>query len=330
VRAIANEVWGAVDGRTVLERDFGKGKVYFGKPLSEVMAALDTPPDVEYSRPRIDTTLVSIHRQVGDAHLYFIANQKDRVEDVDVRLRIDGKAAELWHPETGEIEPAPYTIENRRTTIPLHLGPHESVFVVFRKAATAPSRAVPRPVTTELATIQGPWEVSFPSNWGAPPSVQLDQLISWTNHADAGVKYFSGTANYTKNLQAPQEWFKPGTKLVLDLGTVKEVAEVSVNGTPAQLLWRPPFRADVTGALKPGANRLEIKVTNLWANRMIGDQELPKEKRYTWSTFDPYRKDLPIAQTYHLGLLESGLLGPVKVSAVTMPAAGSSCAGGSQ
>jgi hypothetical protein len=98
---------------------------------------------------------------------------------------------------------------------------------------------------------------------------------------------------------------------VLDLGTVKEIAEVSVNGAPAVLLWRPPFRADVTGALKPGTNQIEVKVTNLWANRMIGDQLLPEDRRYTFSMFKPYKKESP--------LLESGLLGPVRLSVVTRP-----------
>jgi hypothetical protein len=320
VRSIANEVWGATDGRTLLDRTYGKGKVYYGKPLAEVLGALAVPPDVEYSRPRIDTTLVSIHRQVNDTHIYFVANQKERAEEVDVRFRIAGKAAELWRPETGRIEPGPYSIEDGRTTVPLHLGPAESVFVVFRQAATSKSRAIARPVSKELTTVQGPWDVSFPPDWGAPASVKLEKLSSWTQHPESGVKHFSGTATYTKEVHAPPEWFRSGTNLVLDLGVVKEIAEVSVNGTPVGLLWRSPFRADVSGALKPGANRLEIKVTNLWANRMIGDQELPEDKRFTWSTFNPYDPKLPIVKTFHLGLLESGLLGPVKVLALTTPA----------
>ena len=122
------------------------------------------------------------------------------------------------------------------------------------------------------------------------------------------MKYFSGAATYTKDSR-PKNWFRPGAKLVLDLGKVREIAEVSVNGKPLGILWKRPFQADLTGALKPGANRLEIKVTNLWANRMIGDQFLPEEKRYTFSTFKPYRKDSP--------LLESKLLKPVILSVVS-------------
>ena len=167
---------------------------------------------------------------------------------------------------------------------------------------------LPKAVRTEVAKVTGPWTVRFPPDRGAPPEIRLADLASWTASADEGVKYFSGTATYTKTLPAEPAWFRPGASLVIDLGAVKEIAEVSVNGTPVGLLWRPPFRADVTKALRPGPNQIEIKLTNLWANRMIGDQLLPEDKRYTFSMFKPYKKDSP--------LLESGLLGPVTLSSV--------------
>jgi hypothetical protein len=310
VRAIANEVWGPIDGKSITKHDYGKGKVYWGKSVQEVLAAEKTPPDFEHNRPEIDTNLVWIHRHAGDADIYFVANQKERTEDVETRFRVDGKEAELWHPDTGVIEPAEYTIENGRTTVPLHLEPFGSVFVVFRQPTTAPSRTLPHPVKTVLTTVQGPWDVSFPLNWGAPPSIRLDNLISWTASSDAGVKYFSGTATYTKDIQASREWFRSGAKLLLDLGKVKEIAEVSVNGKPLGILWKPPFQADVTGALKPGTNHLEIKITNLWPNRLIGDQQPSAEKKYTFTDYKPFTKGSP--------LLESGLLGPVKLCTVSM------------
>ena len=312
VRALANEVWGACDGRTITEHAYGKGKVYCGQPLPEVLAALGTPPDVEYTRPSFDTTLDWIHRRVGDTDVYFVANQKDRAEDVSVRFRVAGRAAELWHPETGETLPGAFSIEDGRTTVPLSLGPYESVFVVFREATTAPSRVLPRPVSTRVATVEGPWDVSFPSDRGAPPKVRLDRLSSWTAHSEAGVRYFSGTATYTKDIEAARDWFRPGARLVLDLGRVKEIAEVSVNGRPAGIAWRAPFQVDVTGSLKAGANRIEVKVTNLWVNRLVGDEQPAAEKRTTFSSFKPYTKDSP--------LVESGLLGPVTLEAVTTQA----------
>ena len=241
-RAAANDLWGATDGISLTEHAYGKGKVYWGKPVEDVLAAQKIAPDFEYNRPRIGTQLVWIHRQGGDAEIYFVANQEQWAEDVETSYRVEGKEAELWHPDTGVIEPAEYRTENGRTTVPLHLDPYGSVFVVFRRNTTAPSRTVPHPTSTVLTAVQGPWDVSFPPNWGAPPRIKLDKLVSWTESSEDGVKYFSGTATYTKDIEAPQDWFRTGAKLVIDLGNVKEIAEVAVNGKPLEtILWKEPY-----------------------------------------------------------------------------------------
>jgi hypothetical protein len=191
------------------------------------------------------------------------------------------------------------------------MDPDGSVFVVFRHSATAPFRTLPHPVRTELATVSGTWQVTFPPNWGAPPQITLTNLASWTTSSDSGVKYFSGTATYIKDLEAPNDWFSAGRKIVLDLGTVKEIAEVAVNGKPiGGILWKPPFQADLTNALKPGKNHLEIKITNLWPNRLIGDAQPEAPKHYTFTDFRFYKADSP--------LLDSGLLGPVSLMSVEL------------
>jgi hypothetical protein len=134
----------------------------------------------------------------------------------------------------------------------------------------------------------------------------LDSLFSWTRSADRGVRYFSGSATYATDVALPSDALGAGQRVALDLGVVKEIAEVSVNGTPAGgILWKPPFRADVTDALKPGVNHIEVRVTNLWPNRMIGDLQPGVTTRYTFTDFRPFTKDSP--------LLESGLLGPVRL-----------------
>ena len=147
--------------------------------------------------------------------------------------------------------------------------------------------------------------MAFQPNRGAPARISLDKLASWSDNSDAGVKYFSGTGTYTKTLQAPAEWFHAGSRLWLDLGDVKNLAQVSVNGKSLGILWKTPFRVDVTSALKPGGNALEIKVTNLWVNRLIGDQQPDAPQKYTYTALTFYRPDSP--------LLPSGLLGPVRV-----------------
>ena len=162
------------------------------------------------------------------------------------------------------------------------------------------------PAAPAAIEIQGPWELRFPPNWGAPAKVALDKLISWPECPDTGVKYFSGTATYVKDFPVPAAAFQPGAKLEIDLGSVREMAELSVNGTPVGgILWKPPYRADVTSALHAGTNRVEVRVTNLWPNRMIGDLQPGVTKTYTFTDFRPFTKDSP--------LLESGLLGPVRL-----------------
>jgi hypothetical protein len=310
-RSVVNEVWGPVDGMGSTEHHYGKGKIYWGLPVEEFLAIEKAEPDFEYNKPEFDSELVFIHRHDAGQDIYFVANQKERAEAVETSFRVEGKEAELWHPDTGDVEPAEYQIENGRTRVPLRLDPWGSVFVVFRKPAATPSRTLPHPVRTEVGTISGAWQINFPANWGAPPQVKMDKLVSWTNYPDDGVKYFSGTATYTKDFDAPASWFKPGAKVVLDLGEVKEVAQVSVNGKAVGgILWKAPFQADVTGVLKPGKNHLEVKVTNLWPNRIIGDRQPNATKQYAWLDYRPFQPSTP--------LNESGLLGPVKVTSVTM------------
>jgi hypothetical protein len=163
--------------------------------------------------------------------------------------------------------------------VPLDLAERESVFVVFRNTRAAPVPSGSGTIDTTLTTVAGPWTVTFPPNWGAPASVQMQKLASWTDNSDPGIKYFSGTATYSKTVQAPAAWLRSGQHIWIDLGKVRDIAEVKVNGKSAGLTWAPPYRLDVTAELKPGANKLEIEVTNEWTNRQIGDRLLPLEKR---------------------------------------------------
>jgi len=211
----------------------------------------------------------------------------------------------LWHPDTGVIEPAAYRVQDGRTIVPMRLEVDDAVFVVFRKAAAAPSRVLPAATTTPLATVEGPWAVAFQPDRGAPATATFPSLASWSEHADRGIKYFSGTATYAKSIEAPAAWFAGGNQLWLDLGDVKNLAEVTVNGRKLPLVWKQPFRVNVTGALRPGANAVEIAVTNLWVNRIIGDMQPDAARKYTYTPMEFYSAASP--------LLPSGLLGPVRV-----------------
>ena len=300
-QTIAGQVFGSGTG----EHAYGKGKVYAGQTLAEALLALEIKPDFESTKPHNDTNLLFVHRKLPTGEVYWVDNRNNREESVEATFRVQGKAAELWHADTGKIEPASYRIADGRTTVPLDLDAWGAVFVVFRKAAATPSRTLRKRSETEVATVEGAWNVGFQPDRGAPAKITLAKLSSWSDNADEGVKYFSGTGTYTKTVQAPAAWFKTGARLWLDLGDVKNLAQVSVNGAALGIVWEPPFRVDVTGAMKPGANALVVKVTNLWVDRLIGDLQPNVTKKYTYTAQQFYRADSP--------LLPSGLLGPVRL-----------------
>jgi hypothetical protein len=280
----------------------GKGTVYSGQSLGEVVSALHLNPDFDYLKHNSDSDFEFVHRKLKDGAIYFVDNRSDHDESIDATFRVAGMQPELWRAETATTEPASYTIADKRTTVPLHLEPWGAVFVVFRKATSETSHAVPAAMETRLATVSGPWKVDFQLGRGAPALVTMDQLSDWSQSVDLGVKYFSGIGAYTKTIQAFPEWFKKGAHLWLDLGDVKNLAVVSVNGKEVGETWHAPYRVDVTSALKPGANEVTIKVVNAWVNRLIGD-ELSGATKITFADVKPYKADSP--------LLPSGLLGPV-------------------
>jgi hypothetical protein len=187
--------------------------------------------------------------------------------------------------------------------MPLRLDSDDAIFVVFRKKTAKTSVAVPQPLETKLAVIDGQWDLSFQPDRGAPSSIVVDKLASWSENSDPGIKYFSGTGTYSKIIHAPADWFKKDLQIWLDLGNVKNLAEVIVNGKSAGIVWKTPFRVNLTQLLKQGDNTIEVKVTNLWVNRLIGDQQPDVTKKITYTSSAFYSADAP--------LLPSGLIGPV-------------------
>jgi hypothetical protein len=301
-QAIADRLWNAANG----------SRVFAGATIADALAAMKATPDFEYSKPHPDTELMFVHRIVPDGDIYWVDNRQARSETLDLSFRQTGKAPALWRPDTGRTEPASYRVANGRTIVPLRLEANEALFVVFRGRATTPSRTVPVPVETALAKVEGAWEVAFQPDRGAPPQATFPSLLSWSESADTGIRYFSGTGTYSRSLEAPAAWFQKAARLVLDLGDVKNLAVVTVNGRQFDILWKAPFRVDVTDALKPGANAVEVKVTNLWANRLIGDEQPGVTKKYTYTAaWVRYSANSP--------LLPSGLLGPVRVLKSALP-----------
>ncbi len=298
VKQLADELWGG---------KVGIGRVIGGKSAREVLQADGVKPDCEVQSALGDFDF--IHRTTGDAEIYFIANRTNFAASTTVAFRVTGKAPELWNAVTGEKKIAVgYEENNGRTFVPLDFDPCGSWFVIFRE----PNSKHPTPryenslILKTAMEISGAWTVHFDPKWGGPETAKFDSLVSWTTRIEPGIKFYSGTATYEKTFDAPSS--KPkvkNSKLFLDLGDVRELAEVRVNGKSCGILWCPPWRVDVTDALQPGENKLEIEVVNFWPNRLIGDAALPKEQRLTQTNIRELKANTPLP--------DSGLFGPVKL-----------------
>ncbi len=335
VISLASEMWGDIDGQKVTEHKLGDGKVVFGEKLEQVLSEAGLKPDIEPADEQGQRTIKFIHRSIDGGEIYFLADHSSQAIHVDCAFRVSGKVPELWHPDTGELAPAAsYQVKSGRVIVPLDFDPTGSVFIVFRQADSTADHVVTPPgeftVADAALPVDGVWQINFQPDRGAPATVAMDHLISWTDSADSGVKYFSGTATYTKDIDIPAAAVGTGKKLVLDLGTVRHLAQIKLNGTDLGILWKPPFKVDITRAAHAGTNQLEIAVTNLWRNRLIGDEQLPEDAqwtgphltawpqwlldgkpsptgRITFTTWQHVKKTSPLDP--------SGLIGPVKLEA---------------
>lgn len=329
--SIARELWGAAGEP---ERRVGKGRVFRGISAADALKRLGVSPDF-----KSNGGLSWCHRRSGDTDIYFIASPADQGGTFTCTFRVSGKQAELWDPETGAIRSLEITSAGDGcSSARVPLGPDGSAFVVFRPLpetvmiSSSNARSGVSAGTREIE-IGGPWTLTFPAGSGVAKPLQLDKLASWSANADPKVRFFSGTAVYSKDLEIAN----PSANLKLDLGKVEVMARVKLNGKDLGILWKAPYQVDVSEAAVPGKNRLEIEVVNLWANRLIGDQSLPEDSsrdasgflkewpawllkgetsptgRRSFVTFPLWKKNDP--------LQPSGLLGPVTLK---VPAGGGS------
>ena len=301
------------------------------KTPTEALAQLGIKPDFTCA----DSRVAYCHRTDGRAaDWYFVAMANEKKETVTCSFNVTGRIPELWNPLTGRIGRAPsWREENGRTVLDLTFQPSGSTFVMFRtkrKGPIMPTRAA-KWVEISSRQIDGPWEVAFQKGRGAPERTTFPVLIDWAKHDAEGVRHFSGTAEYTKTVSVDS--LLDCQRLILDLGEVKNFAEVYVNGRKLALCWKPPYAVDITSALK-GAKTidLKIKVTNLWPNRLIGDDALPADCKWRWADFGEAIAEIPDwvrkGESSPTGrhtfttwkhwtkddeLLPSGLIGPVQL-----------------
>ncbi len=250
-----------------------------------------------------------IHRRLSDGDLYFVANTSIHPLQTTCTLRTAGRQPEWWNPITGVMRDLPNcSTSNGLTHLPIRLGSLESGFVVFRKPISPTTGTeINFPRCQSIATLSSPWMVSFDPKWGGPASVIFSTLDDWSKRPEPGIKYYSGKATYKTEFTLPSDAVQSPGVYALDLGNVKDLASVRLNGHNLGVVWCAPWRVSIpTGLLHPTGNRLEITVANLWVNRLIGDAGKPQAQRLTSTTGNTY--------TPASALQPSGLLGPVTVN----------------
>ncbi|MEI7901458.1 MAG: glycosyl hydrolase [bacterium] len=300
-------------------------------PLDAVTRTGGLMPDIEFRNPSPGASFDWIHRRDGTTEIYFLSNQSAVDTTADMVFRVAGKQPELWDAVTGRIRDLPeWREESGRTILPLQFAPRQSWFVVFRKSIQKTEDESQKSGDVNFAKlrpvqeISGPWAVAFDPKWGGPAKIAFEKLFDWTTRPEDGIRYYSGTATYRTTFESKAVDSK--SVIYLDLGAVKNIAQVRLNGHTLGVVWTAPWRIEITGALKSGANELEIEVANLWPNRLIGDSTLPLDKRFTVTNVRTYdsmasgtfdcKKCAERKTTGKPAVLQaSGLLGPVTLRA---------------
>ncbi len=332
VRQLAEELWGK---QPQAERRVGKGRILTAKvepgeryphydTTAAVLAGMGIPEDFSSDGP-----IRYGHRRTASTEIYFVSNTSENRVETTCRFRVAEGAPELWDPVGGEIRPLPEFIrEGDLTAVPIVFEPHQSFFVVFTAQeeltkSSSPPKLRNFPNFKPVMEIDGPWQLAFDPKWGGPAKVEFDQLVDWSTHENEGIRYYSGSATYRKEFDAPETAARP-SQIFLDLGTVHSICRVKLNGEDLGILWSPPWRVDVSDAMQAGRNVLEIEVVNNWVNRLIGDQQPAnagvrnvtfehgilggqefKAGRYTFTHQKFHEADAP--------LLPAGLSGPVRI-----------------
>ena len=303
-QSVADKLWG--NGTETLRR-VGRGHVMTGLSPDAALAKLGVAPDWTFTPKPSRLTLV--HRSTGDADIYFVVNN-DHANPVTatLSLRAVGSRVELWDAVSGKAWPTSFDSRSGRTVLPLTLGPADSVFVVIGGKGKRGSATVPAITDTAVASGTGAWKLTFSPPRGTPDSLRLTALTDLSSNAITDVKYYSGTMVYTTTLTTNLDpGSVGGARILLDLGEVNEFAEVTVNGVDLEaILWRAPYRVDVTDVLRRGDNTVEVRVTNGWYNRVLGDMQPGVSTTYATR----YNNDsFGVSATGAIN--PSGLVGPV-------------------
>jgi len=339
IKLMADVLWGDCDGETVMENQFGKGKIVWGKTIREILIDKGVLPDFDFVGPEPAENLDFIHRNIDGIDIYFIWNKAKKRLNGDGLFRVSGKTPEFWNPVTGEMNRIDqFSTKNKYVRITLNLDMNESIFVIFHPGKVNPElkdikkdyyveyNPVKDPeklkedsfvLSGSIIGLKGPWKVFFPEDKKGPGLVHFDSLISWPESEIDGIRFFSGIASYETEFELKEHYNEDSLSVYIDLGRVRELAEVYINKKSAGITWYAPFRLDITDYVQYGTNHLRVEVANTWANRLAGDAKLPESERMTHSNVIRLpsawwipMQDIPNKE---FDLMESGLLGPVSI-----------------
>ncbi len=329
-------------------REYGSGKIFCGNKLKDnksiirgIKDSLNLYPEYKITESILNNAgakpdfissgnIRYTHRSLEDKEIYFISNRSDQIVSDTCIFRDGTENAEIWNPVTGEINSIESlsTIDGA-TSVPVRLDSYQSCFIVFYRGKMPVTdknvKQVSQSEEKTFFTLEGPWNVSFDTVWGGPDHIVFNELADWSERPEEGIRYYSGQAVYTKSFDLPEnQSINTELDYFLDLGVLKNLGRVKVNGHDLGILWTAPWQVNITGLLKEKGNQLEVEVVNLWINRLIGDEFQPWDgvedgkwpewllngtnrptKRFTFTTHRFYGKNDPLSQ--------SGLIGPVTI-----------------
>jgi len=328
VKAIADKLWGECDGREILSNSYGKGMVYWGKSVKEVLEELNIPPDFEVKGiDNSDRHIDYIHRQTETEDIYFVSNSSPMDGKVTCVFRVDKNwIPEIWDAETGLIQrEVEYSKVENGISIEFIMDPLASRFVVFRNKSTGKNDAGlcydlqygfhHKQIAGEInetIDLTDNWDINFNPDMGGPESYQLEKLTSWSDIDNEGIKYYSGSASYSRDFSVDKETLSTGTEAFVAFENIQEMARVIVNGNDCGIVWTPPYKTNITPHLKAGTNTITVQVINTWNNRIVGDLIKPDQKPFT-------NTNAKIRFNENSPLLKSGLIGKAEILFVKRP-----------
>lgn len=322
VETIADKLWGRCDGEIILSNNYGKGTVYWGKSVKEVLEELNITPDFEVKGiENRDRHIDYIHRQTESEDIYFVSNSSWEAQRITCVFRVDkNRIPEIWDAETGLIQrEMEYSKVGNGISIEFIMDPLASRFVVFRNKSAGKNNAGlscdlqfgfhhlqnPGEINDPL-DISDNWNISFNPEKGGPESYLVEKLTSWSEIGIEGIKYYSGSGSYSRDFSVGEGTLSEGTEAFVVFEDIQEMARVFVNGNDCGILWTPPYSARITPYLKDGINNITVEVINTWNNRIVGDIRNPEKKPFTHTNAkSKFNEDSP--------LLRSGLIGKAQI-----------------